>query len=520
MSSDARGVQSIGNYDLLAKIAEGGMGAVWRGRNRSTGEIVAIKIIPPETAKNPLLVKRFEQEYKAAALIDHPNVVKALDYAMSGATPFLVMEFVDGESLGGKVEREGAQPEGDAVRIIGQVCEGLHRAHKQGLIHRDVKPDNILVTKDGVAKLTDLGLVKDVDGEMNLTRTGRGLGTPHFMAPEQFRNAKNADVRCDVYSLGATLYTMLTGDVPFQKTSPLDCWLKKTKNDFPEPRKLNPRISERTNWAICRAMSADPQARPASCREFMEDLIGAGWKAGSGLIAAAEPLSTITPASTAEDYWYMVYRDETGQQRTVKGTTDSIRKNLTAGALGDTTSILMCRTKQGQFIPIKSIPEFRDLVVPASGVFAPAPSRDPENALQNPPSGGGSSTRLGARSGRMSPAPSGSSTRLPATNPSASGRMPRPDGGSSTRLPNVSGSPSGRLTPMAPPPTSRPVNTGTTEYYPVTGGARPSQPVPPGPTQPPAGPTGTGRPKFDPTPYLIAVVALAVGVVGTILFMK
>ncbi len=119
------------------------------------------------------------------------------------------------------------------------MCEGLQRAHKQGLVHRDVKPDNILVTKDGVAKLTDLGLVKDVEGDLNLTKTGRGLGTPHFMAPEQFRNAKNVDVRCDIYSLGATLYAMVTGDVPFENASPLDCWMKKIRNEFPPPKELN-----------------------------------------------------------------------------------------------------------------------------------------------------------------------------------------------------------------------------------------------------------------------------------------
>ena len=121
------------------------------------------------------------------------------------------MEFVDGESIGQRIERAGAVPEAEAVRLIAQVCEGLQRAHKQGLVHRDVKPDNILVTRDGVAKLTDMGLVKDVEGDLNLTKTGRGLGTPHYMAPEQFRNAKTVDVRGDIYSLGATLYAMVTG---------------------------------------------------------------------------------------------------------------------------------------------------------------------------------------------------------------------------------------------------------------------------------------------------------------------
>src|SRR5947209_17525117 len=115
------------------------MGAVYRGRNRTTGLVVAVKVIPAETARNPLLLKRFEQEFKAATLIDHPNVVKALDYCGTGPTPFLVMEFVDGETLGQKVERDGALPEADAINLIGQVCEGLNRAHKQGMIHRDVK---------------------------------------------------------------------------------------------------------------------------------------------------------------------------------------------------------------------------------------------------------------------------------------------------------------------------------------------------------------------------------------------
>ena len=228
--------QQIGDYDVIAKIAEGGMGAVFKARSRLTGEIVAIKVLPPATAKNPVLIKRFEQEYKAAAAMEHPHVVRAIDFCGTGPSPFLVMEYVDGESLGARIEREGAMLEDQAIRIIAQVCQGLHKAHKQKLIHRDVKPDNILLTADGTAKLTDLGLVKDADNELNLTKTGRGLGTPNYMAPEQFRDAKNADVRCDVYSLGATLYTLVTGEVPFGKVGPLDCWLRKQRNELTSPR--------------------------------------------------------------------------------------------------------------------------------------------------------------------------------------------------------------------------------------------------------------------------------------------
>ena len=458
MSLDThRGQRQIGNYDLLDLIAEGGMGAVYKGRNRATGEVVAIKIIPPETARNPLMLKRFEQEFKAASLLDHPNVVKALDYCGTGPTPFLVMEYVDGESLGQRTERDGAIPEVEAVRLLSQVCEGLHRAHKQGLIHRDVKPDNILVTTDGVAKLTDLGLVKDMEGEMNLTRTGRGLGTPHFMAPEQFRNAKAADVRCDVYSLGATLYAMVTGVTPFANTSPLDCWMKKTKDEFPEPRALNPDVSDRVNWAICRAMSCDPANRPASCRELMEDLTGTAWRTGgSGTIPVTAPV----------DLWYMVYRDDAGQSKTVKGTTDSIRRNLAAGTLGDPELIVVSRTKNGQFVPLRNVPEFRDLIVASpSSTHLKAPAGGTPGVIPTPQT--------------LPPVP----RRTP-----ASATTPTPVGRSE-------------------PTTAMPAARGSgTQYHPVVPADAPV--VPP-----------RDRKGFDWTPVLVVLLALLAGVTGVVLFM-
>lgn len=477
MSLDThRGQRQIGNYDLLDLIAEGGMGAVYKGRNRATGEVVAIKIIPPETARNPLMLKRFEQEFRAASLLDHPNVVKALDYCGTGPTPFLVMEYVDGESLGQRTERDGAIPEAEAVRLIGQACEGLHRAHKQGLVHRDIKPDNILVTADGTAKVTDLGLVKDMEGEMNLTRTGRGLGTPHFMAPEQFRNAKAADVRCDVYSLGATLYAMVTGVTPFANTSPLDCWMKKTKNDFPEPRALNPDVGERVNWAICRAMSNDPANRPVSCREFMEDLTGTGWRTGSGAVAGSG-----APA----DLWYMVYRDETGQSKTVKGTTDSIRRNLAAGTLGDPALIVVSRTKNGQFVPLRNAPEFRDLIVAS-----------PSSAhLKAPPSG------------RMPVSP-------PAGTPQELPRVPRPTPPAAT----IPTPPAGAADPTAAMPPAR--GSGTA-YHPVSRDTLAGHGDTTGPISAPLPRDLEPDPKgFDWAPVLLIAIALLAAATGVVLFMR
>jgi eukaryotic-like serine/threonine-protein kinase len=349
-------LQSIGNYEILAKLADGGMGSVYKGRHRETGVLVAIKTVPSTTARNPVLLKRFEQEFRAASVLDHPNVVKALEYNDAPPNPFLVMEFVDGDSLGQKIEREGPIPEVEAIRLIAQVCQGLHRAHKHGLIHRDVKPDNIMVTRDGIAKLTDLGLVKDLEGELNLTRTGRGLGTPHFMAPEQFRDAKNADIRCDIYSLGATLYMMVTGSVPFGKVGPLDCWMKKIRNDFVAPKEAKADLSNRIDWAIRRAMSGDPEKRPTSCREFVEDLHG----------TSIRPIPSGVHKLT--DLWYLVYKDEQDETHTVKGNTEAIRRALGEGLLGDASNIRASRTKQGPFNPLEGFPEFRDLLVTPSAM--------------------------------------------------------------------------------------------------------------------------------------------------------
>jgi serine/threonine protein kinase len=400
-------VQSIGNYDLLEKVGEGGMGTVYRARRKDSGEIVAIKIMPAHTASNPVLLKRFAQEFRAASRLDHPNIVRALDYGESGTTPYLVMEFVEGESLGQKIQREGPLPETEAIRIIAQVAQGLHRAHKMGLVHRDVKPDNVLVTADGTAKLADLGLVKEMETDLNLTRTGRGLGTPHFMAPEQFRNAKNADLRCDIYALGATLYMMVTGELPFRSSGPLDAWMKKMHNELTPPRNVVPTLSERLDWAIRRAMSADPESRPASCREFVEDLTG----------RSTRRVPTVDAASPAsQELWYLVYKDENGGTHTVKGSVGAIRKSLKEGLLGDASNIRASRTRTGPFENLRSYPEFRDLVIGPAPLSVPRPS-SPAPEL-------GAAARPGSSS---TPVPAGATTESARPNPYANGSTDEED---------------------------------------------------------------------------------------------
>lgn len=273
---------TIGNkYDVLEKIAEGGAGTVYKCRERATGDVVAIKVVTPGSDAGPndkgtILLKRFEQEILAANKLHHPNLVRGLGYGQDGDALYLVMEYVDGESLWQRVQRLGRLPEAEAVDIIVQVGQALHRAHQKNIIHRDVKPENILVTADVRAKLTDLGLAKNTESSMDLTRPATGLGTPYYMAPEQFSDAKNAGVRCDVYSLAATLYMAVTGEIPFEARGLMGILKKKLANDITPPRQLVPSLSQHVDWAIRRSLRASPEQRHPSCLDFVQELLGAG----------------------------------------------------------------------------------------------------------------------------------------------------------------------------------------------------------------------------------------------------
>jgi serine/threonine protein kinase len=366
-------MQTIGQYDLIEKVAEGGMGTVYKGRHCQSGELVAVKVVPPHIASNPVYLKRFEQEYNAARALDHPNIVRAIDFGKENESPYLVMEFVDGESLGQRLDREHRLTESDAIQIIAQVAQGLDRAHELGLVHRDVKPDNILITGDGKAKLTDLGLVKEIDADLNLTRTGRGLGTPHFMAPEQFRNAKNADARCDIYSLAATLYMTVTGELPFQSAGPLDAWMKKVKNDIAPASELVPGLSQRIDWAIRRAMSPDPAQRPGSCKEFVEDVTGRSDRVQT-------PVEEV-PSVTLANLWHVLYRDQEELIHATRETTEGVRQALQDGSLGDAADLRLSRKAQGPFEPARNFAEFRDLVLPARPDPRVAESPAAKNAI-------------------------------------------------------------------------------------------------------------------------------------------
>jgi serine/threonine protein kinase len=268
----SRSPQTLGNYDILEMIAQGGMGCVYKGRNRLTGEVVAIKTYAPGKTADTVLLKRFQQESQVARSLDHPHIVRGLEFGHHEGIFYLAMEYVDGRSLAEHIKTQGRLPEAEAVRLICQVAQAVHQAHLQGIVHRDIKPGNILLTAAGQAKLTDLGVVRQIHSGAGLTHQLDWLGTPNFMAPEQFHSARDADALCDVYSLGATLYMAVTGKVPFPARSLAQVMTLKIKNQFAPPRQLVPSLSPHVDRAILRAMSPEPQHRPESCAEFIKDL--------------------------------------------------------------------------------------------------------------------------------------------------------------------------------------------------------------------------------------------------------
>jgi serine/threonine protein kinase len=264
----------IGRYRVEDKIGSGGMGAVYRCRHPDTNLPVAVKVIT-YAEMDDVLLRRFEQEIAATCRLNHPNIVRGLDYGRYGEYPFLVMEYVAGESLGDRIVRDCLLPEADAVAIIVQASAAIDYIHRRGIIHRDIKPDNILIGTDGTVKITDMGLIKNTGMDLNLTGLATGLGTPNFMAPEQFSDARAADPRCDIYSLGASLYMALAGELPFDARTDLAILKKKLTDDLTGKKpQIAPNLNRRVEEAIRRSVKSDPEQRYATASDFVEALTG------------------------------------------------------------------------------------------------------------------------------------------------------------------------------------------------------------------------------------------------------
>ena len=268
-----RSGQQIPGYSVIGKLGAGAMATVFKAKQLSLDRTVAIKVLPRRFSNNADFIRRFYAEGRAAAALNHPNIVQAFDVGQAGEFHYFVMEYVEGSTVHDLVAERKRLDEQTALEIIMQVAEALEHAHERGLIHRDVKPKNIMLTKSGVAKLADMGLARAVtDIEAAEAEAGKAFGTPYYISPEQIRGEKEITPAADIYSLGATLYNMVTGNVPFDGKSPAEVMKRHLKADLTPPDHVNPKLSAGISQVIEMMMAKDVRERYQSCRDLLNDL--------------------------------------------------------------------------------------------------------------------------------------------------------------------------------------------------------------------------------------------------------
>lgn len=274
-------------YQILQPLGRGGMGVVYRAEHRMMGRTVALKVIDERFINDRQAIERFRNEVKAAGRLNHPNIVRAYDAEQAGNLHFLVMEFVDGISLDELVRRRGRLAADQACSIVRKVCHGLHHASRHDMVHRDIKPQNIMVTQDGKVRILDFGLARlaranplpTVGGHEQMHRTadalthvGLVLGTPDYIAPEQARDAHQIDIRADLYSLGCTMYFLLTGQPPFPKGTAMQKLVAHMEQSPPPVQEVNPAVPSAVADLVVRAMQRDPAKRFQTPSEMADAL--------------------------------------------------------------------------------------------------------------------------------------------------------------------------------------------------------------------------------------------------------
>jgi len=250
----------IGPYEIQRKIGSGGMGAVYVGRHDETGEVAAVKVLPASLARQEGFIPRFNREIEALQRLSHKNIVRFVQKGTTDEeTYYYSMEYVEGDTLTGRLRRDRRIPWQDAVEIAIQICQGLKHAHDVGVVHRDLKPSNLLIARDGTVKITDFG-VAQVFAADQLTIPGAVIGTAEFMSPEQVEG-RRADRRSDLYSLGAVLYTMLVGQPPFAQGTPQEIMQKQRFGRFDAPRSYVPDIPSWLDEIVCQLLEKNPEKR-------------------------------------------------------------------------------------------------------------------------------------------------------------------------------------------------------------------------------------------------------------------
>jgi len=286
----AKGSLFADRYEVLSTLGQGGMGVVYLARDRTLDDIVALKVLRGEVLKDdPTHLERFKQEIKLARRITHRNVLRTHDFGEAGGTSYISMEYLEGVTLKDLIKNKGALPVPVGMRIVKQMCQGLEAAHLQGVVHRDIKPQNMLILPEtGDLKIMDFGIARAQAvkaGEGGLTTAGTVMGTPDYMSPEQAQGLP-ADFRSDIYSLGIVLFEVFTGALPFTGDTLMQIVLSHIRNPPPLPRSINPHLPERLEAIILRAIDKDPGRRYQTVGDMLDDLDDVSSQVGSSATAA------------------------------------------------------------------------------------------------------------------------------------------------------------------------------------------------------------------------------------------
>jgi len=284
-----RGTTFAERYEVIEELGKGGMGKVYKVFDKKIKEVVALKLVRPEISTDKKTIERFNNELRLARKISHRHVCRMYDLGEEGASHFITMEYVPGEDLKRFIKRSGQLTVGKAVSIAEQICEGLAEAHHLGVIHRDLKPQNIMIDSEGNTRIMDFGIARFLEGE-GVTTQGVLIGTPDYMSPEQ-AEMEGVDQRSDIYALGVILFEMVTGRVPFEGKTPLSIAMKHKSEPPPDPRNLNVQVTDGLSQVILKCMEKEKHNRYQSAEELLADLknIEEGLPTTEKIIPPAKP---------------------------------------------------------------------------------------------------------------------------------------------------------------------------------------------------------------------------------------
>src|SRR5579862_7496927 len=286
-------------YEIIALLGQGGMGAVYKARDTELDRLVALKIIRPELTTNPEMLKRFKQELILARQVTHRNVIRIFDLGQADGFKFITMEFLEGRDLRGVLQERGKLPPEEAAKIIVQICRALEAAHSEGVIHRDLKPQNIMLDASGRAYVMDFGIARSAYLP-GMTQTGALVGTPEYMSPEQAKGEK-LDERSDLFSLGAILYELLIGQSPYHSDTPLASLWRRLQEKAKPVSEIDPSIPKPLSDIVAKALEIEPKDRFASATEFAQYL--ESWLGISASMVGSTTYQALVPLQKQRPLW-------------------------------------------------------------------------------------------------------------------------------------------------------------------------------------------------------------------------